>query len=239
MFVPFVRSGTNRKVLLILDNAPGHAEAFDRDAVKVIFSPAKVTSWKQPMDMGTIAALKKRYIYHLIREILAYHDSPDYVKIRLEDVAKRMRRGSIGLAFGKSAHLLDATNLIIIPWNEIKQETLFNCYRKAYIIPSFRINDVEVVEMEDQCIDDLVALLCNYSLLENAHNVEEIREEIMECVNADANESEKLNQNLLEEIDEVITQASNTNEPLAYDETNSDFEFVEMQDMHGCLKEEM
>ena len=61
----------------------------------------------------------------------------------------------------------------------------------------------------------------------------------MECVNAYSNESEKLNQNLLEEIDEVITQTSNTNEPLAYDENNLDFEFVEMQDMHGCLKEEM
>ena len=60
----------------------------------------------------------------------------------------------------------------------------------------------------------------------------------MECVNADSNESEKLNQNLLEEIDEVITQASNANEPLAYDENNSDSEFVEIQDMHGCLKEE-
>ena len=238
VFVPFVRSRTNRKVLLILDNAPGHAEAFERDAIKVIFFPANVTSWKQPMDMGIIAALKKRYKYHLIREILTYHDSPENVKIRLEDAAKRMRRGSVGLAFGKSAHLLDAANLIVIAWNEIKQETLFNCYRKADIIPSFRINDVEVVEMEDQGLDDLVALLCNCSLLENAHNVEEIREEIIECVNADANESEKLNQNLLEEIDEVITQASNANEPLAYDENNSDSEFVEIQDMHGCLKEE-
>ena len=80
------------------------------------------------MDMGIIAALKKRYKYHLIREILTYHDSPENVKIRLEDVAKRMRRGSVGLTFGKSAHLLDAANLIVIAWNEITQETLFNCY---------------------------------------------------------------------------------------------------------------
>ena len=107
--------------------------------------------------------------------------------------------------------MLDVANLIVIAWNEIKRETLFNCYRKADIIPSFRINDVEVIEMEDEGLDDLVALLCNCSLLENAYNVEEIREENMECVNADANESEKLNQNLLEEIDEVIAQASNTN----------------------------
>ena len=237
VFVPFVRSRTNRKVLLILDNAPGHAQAFERDAIKVIFFPANVTSWKQPMDMGIIAALKKRYKYHLIREILAYHDSPDCVKIRLEDAAKRMRRGSIGLAFGKSPHLLDAANLIVTAWNEIKQETIFNCYRKADIISSFRANDVDLQDGEMECIDDLVALLCNCNLLENVH-VEEIRDEIMECVNADSNESEKLNQNLLEEIDEVITQASNANEPLAYDENNSDSEFVEIQDMHGCLKEE-
>ena len=75
-------------------------------------------------------------------------------------------------------------------------------------------------------------------MLENAQDVEEIRHEIMECVNAYSNESEKLNQNLLKEIDEVIIEASNTNEALAYDEKNSDSEFVEMQDMHGCLKEE-
>ena len=57
-----------------------------------------------------------------------------------------MTRGYIDLSFGKSAHLLDTT----IPWNEIKQETLFNCYRKAYIIPSFHIYGVEVVDMEYQ-----------------------------------------------------------------------------------------
>ena len=33
-------------------------------------------------------------------------------------------------------------------------------------------------------------------------------------------------------------QASNTNKPLADDENDSDFEFIEMQDMHGCLKED-
>ena len=120
MFVPFVHSQTNRKVLLILDNALRHAEAFERDAIKVIFSLAKVTSWKQPMDMGIIAALKRRYKYHLIRKKLTYHDCSDYVKIRLEDATKHMRRGSIGLAFGKSTHLLDDANLRVIAWNEIK-----------------------------------------------------------------------------------------------------------------------
>ena len=41
----------------------------------------------------------------------------------------------------------------------------------------------------------------------------------------------RLNQNLLEEIDEVITGASNTNGP-------QDSKFVKMQHMYRCLKEE-
>ena len=89
------------------------------------------------MDMGIIASLKKRYKYHLIREILSYHDNPEAMKICLENASKRMKRGVVGVAFGKPTHLLDVANLIHISWNEIKQETLYNCFKKADIIPSF------------------------------------------------------------------------------------------------------
>ena len=57
----------------------------------------------------------------------------------------------------------------------------------------------------------------------------------MECVNADANELEKLNENLFEDIDKVIAQTFDTNIPFPYDENVYwDFDLVEMQDMHGC-----
>ena len=59
--------------------------------------------------------------------------------------------------------------------------------------------------MEASSIDDLFALLCDCNLLENANN-EEIHDEIMECVNADTNEFE------------VIEQASNTNVLFSFDE---------------------
>ena len=44
-----------------------------------------------------------------------------------------MGRVSIGLTFGKLAHLLDDGNLILIAWNEIKEEILVNCYKKTDI----------------------------------------------------------------------------------------------------------
>ena len=74
---------------------------------------------------------------------------------------------------------------------------------------SFHIINLELVEIEYQWIDDLVALLCDYHLLENAHNVDENWDKVMECVDTTRNESEKLNQNLLEKVDEGIAQASN------------------------------
>ena len=43
---------------------------------------------------------------------------------------------------------------------------------------------------------------------------------------------------LLENIDEVIVQASNTIEPLAYDGNDLVAKLVEMQDMHGWSREE-
>ena len=74
-----------------------------------------------------------------------------------------------------------------------KKVVLYNCYKKVDIVPSFCIGDVEVVDsMEDQCIDDLVALLYHCNFLGNAHNIEEIQDGINECVNVNSNESEKL-----------------------------------------------
>ena len=82
IFYPAVRLKTRKPVLLLLDNAPGHATEFVRDDVQVKFFPPRVTSWKQPMDMGIIAALKKRYKFLLIKDILAFNDLSPAMKIQ-------------------------------------------------------------------------------------------------------------------------------------------------------------
>ena len=60
VFEKEVLSRTGRPVLFLLDNAPGHVNEFIKGSISVRFFPPNVTSWKQPMDMGIIAALKKR-----------------------------------------------------------------------------------------------------------------------------------------------------------------------------------
>jgi hypothetical protein len=46
VFILEVKKRTGRRVLLLLDNAPGHFEAFERDNVRIIFFPPNCTSWK-------------------------------------------------------------------------------------------------------------------------------------------------------------------------------------------------
>ena len=52
-----------RKVLLLLDNAPTHiVGSLELTSLKIIFLPPNTTSKIQPLDAGIIAAFKKRYI---------------------------------------------------------------------------------------------------------------------------------------------------------------------------------
>jgi hypothetical protein len=65
-----------------LDNALGHFEAFECDNVRIIFFPPNCTSWKQPCDMGIIAALKKRFKYLYLKDVLDFYELDEEVKFR-------------------------------------------------------------------------------------------------------------------------------------------------------------
>lgn len=133
-----MRKHTGHKVLLILDNAPGHSTAFGRNGIQVVFFPPNVTSWKQPMDMGIIAAIKKRYKFLLIKEMNAYHDTPQHLKDQLSLAIKRMKRGATELVYGRPPHLLDVENLVNLAWNEISSQSLKNCFKKEVTFHPFK-----------------------------------------------------------------------------------------------------
>jgi hypothetical protein len=74
MFLPEVKKQTGRQVFLLLDNAPRHFEAFERDNVRIVFFPPNCTSWKQPCDMGIIATLKKRFKYLYLKDVFDFYE---------------------------------------------------------------------------------------------------------------------------------------------------------------------
>ena len=116
-FFPEVKKRTGRTVLLLMDNAPGHFAAFERGNVKVEFFPPNCTSWKQPCDMGIIAALKKRYKYLYLKDVLDFCVLDESVRIHKTEQGKRLPRGAAGVAYGKPAHLLDAAHYVKQAWH--------------------------------------------------------------------------------------------------------------------------
>lgn len=63
-----------KKILLLLDNAPSHPAAADLngidDQVEVMFLPPNVTALIQPMDQGVIAKMKKMFRKNLVKALI-------------------------------------------------------------------------------------------------------------------------------------------------------------------------
>ncbi len=95
-----------------MDNAPGHFETFERDKIRIVFFPPNCTRWKQPCDMGIIAALKKRYKYLYLKDVLDFYELDDEVKNRKKDQGRRLRRGAARVFYGNPTHLLDAVSYV-------------------------------------------------------------------------------------------------------------------------------
>ena len=115
VFYPQVRRRTGRPILLLTDNTPGHFAAFEKNNVKVVFFPPNCTSRKQPCDMGTIAALKKRYKYLYLKDVLGLYELDKDLKARKKEQAERLSRGAAGVAYRNPAHLLMQLNILRLP----------------------------------------------------------------------------------------------------------------------------
>ena len=132
--MPEVKKRTGCRILLLMDNAPGHFEAFERDNIRIVFFPPNCTSWKQPCDMGIIAALKKRYKYLYLKDVLDFYELEEEEKLRKKDQGRRLRRGAAGVLYGNPAHLLDAAGYVKEAWDSVSPSSIKNAFVKAEIM---------------------------------------------------------------------------------------------------------
>ena len=68
------------------------------------------------MDMGIIAALKKRNKCKVFKQMLFFMDLPEEEKALLDAEAAQQRRGTVGLEYGRFPHLMDAAQTIQEFW---------------------------------------------------------------------------------------------------------------------------
>ena len=220
-----VKKRTGRRVLLLMDNAPGHFECFERDNVKVAFFPANCTSWKQTCDLGIIAALKKRYKYLYLKEVLEFYELDENSKSHKKEQSKRLRRGAAGVAYGNPAHLLDAALFVKDAWDAISASTIKNAFKKADLL---KLDDCTTEEIDEIAPD----ILHNFKSL----NISITKDELEQFMHIDDESSEQFALAILEDVNEVLTDLPSEYVPMDIDEgddANDAVESIDSIDFHG------
>ncbi len=195
VFIPEVKKRTGRRVLLLLDNAPGHFEAFERDNVRIVFFPPNCTSWKQPWDMGIIAALKKRFKYLYLKDVLDFYELDEEAKLRKKMQGQRLRRGAARVAYGNPAHLLDAANYVKEAWQSVSPNSIKNAFIKANIM---------TLEADQEVVNEIEDFVTEVTQAIAALNLSIGQDELEEFVHVDDENSEKFAAVVLENVEELL-----------------------------------
>ncbi|GFS26600.1 tigger transposable element-derived protein 6 [Elysia marginata] len=121
----------SQQIWMVLKSCPFSSSGNLRDPVLIlgwtvwlIFLPPNTTSRLQPCDQGIIQNLKCLYRKRVLRRFIALFDDSGS-----DDAHYKLT-------------VLDAINYAAASWEEVKQETIANCFRKAGFT---KVNDGEVV----------------------------------------------------------------------------------------------
>lgn len=74
-----VKNQTGRRILLLMENAPGHFVTLQHNNIQIVFFLPNCTSWKQPCDMGSIVVLKNDTNI-CIKDVLDFYKLDDEAK---------------------------------------------------------------------------------------------------------------------------------------------------------------
>ncbi|KFD60396.1 hypothetical protein M514_27442 [Trichuris suis] len=170
-FIPVAKrylesKGMAFKVLLVIDNAPGHPQSlcFANENVEEKFLPANSTPLLQPLDQGAIKCIKATYtrlVFGKLRDTL--HANPDC------DLTGLWKRFSIA----------DATALIAEAVDEIKPRTVSGCWKRLW---RGAVSECEDLGAIDEEIMDIVNIAKQLGAEGFSDMIEDdIREHIEDC----------------------------------------------------------
>ena len=123
VFIPFIRKWTHLPVLLLMDGCASHDQLVDpKEQITTMVYPPNCTSKHQPMDMGIIAATKRYYRKRLLSVRVSTMSAVS--TLRAQAKASKMVAGTMGLAEGHPAHILDAAELMQAAWADVTPATI-------------------------------------------------------------------------------------------------------------------
>lgn len=213
-FVPEVRRYLNAKclefkVLLILDNAPGHP-VLEHPNVQFCFLPPNTTSLIQPLDQGIIATFKIHYVKQTFQYVL---DKLNDETLTVIDVWKKFT-------------IMDCINHVGLALKALQPATLNACWKSIWTDCIERKNPVtphtnefpNIITMAHtiggEGFDDLSFEDINEMLQDKALSEDDIIEVVLQNLNPtehsdDDEENPVLNADLLKEGLELATKLGN------------------------------
>ena len=144
--------------IMILDNCSAHNDIDSwllgkkLEYIHVIYLPPNVTSKGQPMDQGIISWLKTKYRYSLVHDLLSIYSDEEK---RTQAVQTRRGGGYDGIRQGLKPNLFDAIIKMDKLWEEVHEEIIIKCWRKAKCLPSPLVSDADTAFDYDSINSDL------------------------------------------------------------------------------------
>ncbi|XP_064165140.1 tigger transposable element-derived protein 4-like [Anguilla rostrata] len=107
----------HKKIILLLDNCTAHPSDIQLSNIRLVFLPANMTSFIQPIDQGIIRNFKALYRSQMLKRILQAVDNNADIDSAADLV--------------KQITILDALYMVREAWKNVSQETIRNCFRKG------------------------------------------------------------------------------------------------------------
>ncbi|XP_064471150.1 tigger transposable element-derived protein 4-like [Ornithodoros turicata] len=124
----FVRE--NRKVLILVDNCPGHGNVSGLSSIRLEFLPPNTTAKLQPMNHGVIS----RALSFRVKPDKARFYTPIYIKYLKRHYRRSLlQRMLLCMETGKEyqVNLLSAIHLLSYAWDKVSETTIANCFHHA------------------------------------------------------------------------------------------------------------
>lgn len=201
------------KVLLILDNAPGHPKIIENENpnVKIKFLPPNTTPLLQPMDQGVIAAFKKHYLRETFQQAIKAIDEDETLTLK---------------KFWKDYNICKAIKNIDKAWNETTSKTIRNSWKK--LCPHM-FDEGENVQTADKEIQEDTSAVAEIVNLANELQLDIEEEDIHQLIESHA--EELTNEELFELAainDESETSSQENSKKFTSSKLAEAFDFMEL-----------
>lgn len=199
------------KILLIVDNAPGHLPFIGdfHPNIKVVFLPPDTTSLIQPMDQGVVAAIKAYYLRRTFAQAIAAIE---------EDTKTTL------MQFWKNYSIYDCIKDLAWAWGDVTKECINDIWKNTLkrFVHNFKgfAKDEEVAKINKAVVE----MANNFNM--GADEDEELLEVVPE---------ELTNEELLELEQERIAEEARAKEAAEEKEPPREFTVIGLAEAFGDL----